>query len=187
MPKIVISYVTRSPAIFLGLTGTVAAVKCESLSLMVKKAPSAAIRQSQTKLTDLSFDGGDENILSSIPISRSSLLWRQIKTKPGPASKQHDSQVNNVESKLASLQDWQLLGNLSVVPNNAEHKKDYRKVAWLLGIVERTSKNNPGNYQGYAPYNWRKRRNAHYPSTALLRWAKILRGALRGHSYASGT
>lgn len=45
------NYITRTPAIYLTVTGTIVVEICESLNLIVHKAMAAPIRQPQSEVT----------------------------------------------------------------------------------------------------------------------------------------
>lgn len=117
-----ISYATRSSAIPLAVTSTIAARICWILILLEDQGPAAIIRQPRTKVTELSSAVPDEETTISTPTNQLSLLLVQ-QSKQGLSLRQQKSQFGNLENRPALLQAWQLLVDLSVVKNKTLRKE----------------------------------------------------------------
>lgn len=100
------SYAKRSSIIYLALLSTMVAGICESVIVIVDQTMAAPIRQSRTKVTDISF-AAPEKISTSTTTIQGSLLLRPVKTDFGPASKQQSPKVSNLWNKVLSQQNWQ--------------------------------------------------------------------------------
>lgn len=72
---------------------------------MLHQVTAATIRQLRADATDLSFAAPGENITSFKQIYQESHLIRPVKTNHGPAPRQQDPQIGNLENKAASWQD----------------------------------------------------------------------------------
>lgn len=115
----VIRYAANCPVFNLGAIGTLATGIRESLNLIVDQAMAAPILQLRTIVTAVSFVALGEEITNSTPTSPESLLSWAVKAYLGPAPRQKDSTVGNLENKPASPQNWQLIVELFLVANEA--------------------------------------------------------------------
>lgn len=75
--------------------------------------------QARTKLTDLGFADLNEELSCYTPSNLESPLSRPLESRYGPAPRQKYFVTGNFEGKLAPLQDWQSLMDLSFVRNKA--------------------------------------------------------------------
>lgn len=102
----VYSYATWSLVPHSAGTSTMAIGICEFLNLIVEQVTAAAIRQTQTEVTNLIFAALDEKITTPTPTIQKSHLLRPLKSKRSPAPGQQDPQVCDLRSKPTLPQDW---------------------------------------------------------------------------------
>lgn len=119
--RMVMSYATRNSAIHITAAGTgdMFAGIYERLDIMADQSTAATIRLPQTEVTDLSFAASDKKNNSSTSTNNEPLISRPIKTKRNTVLRQQDPQVGNLETKLASPQNWQSMVYLFVADDQA--------------------------------------------------------------------
>lgn len=111
----VIRYATRSPVIHFTITGVMGARRCKSLNLMVYQATAATIQSPRIDIIDLSFAALDDKIFNSTHTYEESLLWRPVKAENDFDPWQKDPQINRLNTKPASLQDWKSMVDFFLV------------------------------------------------------------------------
>lgn len=118
----VISYATKSPTIYVPLTGTMTAEIYDLFNAMVDQATAAFISQPQTEAPELSFAAPGEEKTDSTSSYQLSLLLQSVKTRLSPASRKQGPKVGILDNKAASPQKWQSLVDLYLVVDRALKK-----------------------------------------------------------------
>lgn len=121
--EMVICYATGSLAIDLAATGTKADEICEPLNLLANQTWDPTIQNPRAKVTDLTIAAPGEDITDRTPLIQEFLLSWPVKNKYGNAPMQQDAQINILENKAVSPQDWHSMVDLTLVEGKVLKKK----------------------------------------------------------------